>query len=397
MVFGPAMLELQAETLASEGDFRYQMLRVRENVEGIAFYQGELSEAAHATGLYRVLVRVVRKALQWEYGLDCWLKAYKYSTLIAPTVVIAPRFFAGEVKFGVIAQAGMAFRSVYEGLSLFMSNFKEVTTLGAEVHRIDALVKAMHENNARCSESEGTELIQRTSKIERTCADRLVLQGLSFAVPSSSAHPNLLSDVSLVLEQGESLLVVGPSGAGKSSLLRVIAGLWDQGQGSVSRPPDSVSLFLPQTPYLPIGSLRKQLQFPRLAGFTDKQLESALAAVQLSWAGGDRMALDSVMNWKEVLSNGEQQRLAFARVFLHRPKIVYLDEATSALDQDSEQAMYERLQRSVDTFVSVGHRASLVQYHSHVLRVESGGCTLMTQEEFRAANLNSQQPESIWN
>ena len=209
--------------------------------------------------------------------------------------------------------------------------------------------------------------------ILREVGPGLVLKDLSIATPNSQ---NILyQNLTLELAPGESLLVMGPSGCGKSSLLRVIAGLWSRGSGIIQCPPSSDTFFLPQKPYMPLGSLRDQLLFPKSArnantpnfDSNDGDLYEALKDVTLEGLPERVGGLSAVKDWSDTLSAGEQQRLAFARLFLHSPKVAFLDEATSALDAGNEARLYAFLSQKLDTFVSVGHRISLVKFHTFVL------------------------------
>ena len=219
----------------------------------------------------------------------------------------------------------------------------------------------------------------------------LVLKDLSIATPNSQNV--LYSNLNLELAPGESLLVMAPSGCGKSSLLRAIAGLWTRGSGILQSPPSSDAFFLPQKPYMPLGSLHDQLLFPKsssnanAAGFSnDGDLYQALKEVTLEDLPARVGGLGAVKDWSDTLSTGEQQRLAFARLFLHSPKVAFLDEASSALDAGNEARLYALLFAKLETFVSVGHRTSLVKFHTFVLEFnDDRGWKFCRRDEFVAS------------
>lgn len=217
----------------------------------------------------------------------------------------------------------------------------------------------------------------------------LILKDLSIITPNS--HSVLYRDLNLELAPGESLLVMGPSGCGKSSLLRAIAGLWTRGSGLLQCPPSTDTFFLPQKPYMTLGSLRDQLLFPRSTNASsissDSELHMALEEVRLETLSGRVGGLDAVKDWSDTLSAGEQQRLAFARLFLHCPTVAFLDEASSALDAGNEARLYALLSEKLETYVSVGHRHSLVKHHTFVLEFrDDSSWTVCPRDEFVSTN-----------
>lgn len=370
-VFGRQLMRLHYGMLRREGDLRFALVRVRENAESIAFYGGERRESSIASARLDTLVGVIRRKVKWEAFLSLWTNAYSYATILVPSLLTAPRYFAGEVEFGVIAQVGFAFGRIESALTLLVQQLSNVSGLAAQSERIDSLFTAFLQQSA----SGGTQISLRTS-----VTPGLVIQDLTVAAPGRSAP--LTRGLNLQVAASESVLIVGPSGCGKSSLLRAIAGLWTVGCGII-RVPNSGTFFLPQQPFMPLGSLRDQLLFPSGDGgsmingrrtvshVSDKALLSLLNEVRLGDLAERMGGLDAVADWTHVLSTGEQQRVAWLRLLLYSPTLAFLDEATGALDAETEGALYSQLRERAGSsscaFVSVGHRAQLIQYHSHVL------------------------------
>ncbi|BBN07121.1 vitamin B12/bleomycin/antimicrobial peptide transport system ATP-binding/permease protein [Marchantia polymorpha subsp. ruderalis] len=417
-LFGKKLMQLQFQGLQREADFRYSLVRIRDNAESIAFYSGETHEAKTIKGFFSALIANSRDLILWRRHLGLFSNAYEFSMLVVPSIIIAPRYFAGEVEFGVIAQTGFAFNRILQALSLIVMRFDNFSGLAAQTERLDSLItslgkhtgdKQLLQQTSRKSSpsqlkdmeeeqaSEGDFLLDvpengySSGKFLRDEGPGLLMKDLSVTTPNMKNM--IIKDLNVSLAPGETLLVMGPSGCGKSSLLRAIAGLWNRGSGLLQAPPLSESLFLPQKPYLPLGPLREQLLFPGKKGshHTEIDLFNVLQSVALSDLPGKVGGLDTVCDWGGILSAGEQQRLAFGRLFLHQPEKAYLDEATSALDAVNEARLYSLLQETVPMYVSVGHRLSLVKYHTHVLEfIEDVGWRFYNRKEFE----NSRYPTS---
>jgi putative ATP-binding cassette transporter len=282
--------------------------------------------------------------------------AYKYFARLVPYVIVAPLYFDGKVDFGTIGQGIFAFSMVLDAMSIITNRIKDIAAFSASIERLGMLFERF-----------GLKVDQFDSdRIKNLPFTHFKVDQLTLRTPND--EQTLFQNLSFELESSQSLLVVGASGRGKSSLLRAIAGLWRNGSGTIESPNFQEVLFLPQTPYMLLGSLREQLVYPnRRPDITDQEIQAALTNVNLADLI-DRMAgLDNEKDWATVLSIGEQQRLAFARILLSRPKYVILDEATSALDVTNERRLYEMLQGLEITYISVGHRPSLVDYHQRVL------------------------------
>jgi putative ATP-binding cassette transporter len=259
-------------------------------------------------------------------------------------------------------QAATAFMSLHASLSVVVTSFPSLAEYANVVVRLSEFLDEAEA--ARLAETDGRE------KIEIVEGSRVGLEHLTVLTPGGGK--TLISDLTADAGALEPLLVQGPSGAGKTSLMRAVAGIWREGSGTVTRPALADVMFLPQRPYMILGSLRDQLTYPRAAGLTDEQLHEVLRAVNLSNLSERFGGLDVEMHWADVLSPGEQQRLAFARLLLNRPRYAFLDEATSALDVANEQLMYRLLHKRGIPFLSSGHRPSLLKYHRNILELGGG-------------------------
>jgi putative ATP-binding cassette transporter len=355
---GTKLIKLNFNQLRFEGDFRYGMVHVRDNAESIAFYQGESLERRQVEGRLGQTIKNYNFLIIWLAFLDIFQYAYNYFARLVPYLIVAPLYFAGKVDFGTIGQGIFAFQMVLGALSLIPTRIQDISSFAASIERLGMLNERFDRQAAHIS-AEG-------ERIKNLPFTHFKIDQLTLRTPN--AEQTLFQNLSFELESSQSLLVVGASGRGKSSLLRAIAGLWRNGSGTIESPDFQEVLFLPQTPYMLLGSLREQLVYPnRRPDITDQEIQTALTNVNLADLI-DRMAgLDNEKDWATVLSIGEQQRLAFARILLSRPKYVILDEATSALDVTNERRLYEMLQGLDITYISVGHRPSLVDYHQRVL------------------------------
>ncbi len=367
-VFGRILVGINFEQLKREADFRYGLIRVRDNAEAIAFYQGENVESQElGERLLRVIINYAR-LIRWQLGLDLFQNSYQYITFLLPTIVLAPQILAGDLEIGVSAQAGVAFRSILISLSLIISQFQQLSALGAATSRLDEL------QNTIVSLENPSKSVTHLNWVEDSYIE---FENVTLQTPD--AQKVIVENLSFRLSEGDSLLIIGKSGVGKTSLLRAIAGLWDYGTGTIkcpARSDESLShlLFLPQRPYMVLGSLRQQLLYPNLNRMVaDDELLQVLQQVNLYNLIEKGAELDTVEDWGRVLSVGEQQRLSFARLLLQSPQYAILDEATSALDEENQSLLYELLQKSRITYISVGHRSSLRSFHHKVLELQSQG------------------------
>jgi putative ATP-binding cassette transporter len=357
---GQPLVALMFDQQRYEADFRFSLVRLRENAESIAFYRGEEREL---DTFLRRFARIVdnwwgiirrRKKLTW------FTASYRRVAVIFPFFVAAPRYFAKQIQLGGLIQISSAFGHVQDSLSFIVTAY---TTIA----EYQAVVQRLAEFKDRVDDIAAAHQGPQPIALEQSEADGgfagVEVDGLDLHLPDGRS---LYQDIALTARPGEPALITGPSGAGKSTLLRAIAGLWPFGRGRI-RVGSSHALFLPQRPYLPLGTLEQALVYPgRSDGPGRRELEDALHAVGLGYLIAQ---LDEEGNWAQRLSGGEQQRLAFARALLLRPQIVFLDEATSALDEPAEANLYRLLRDAPwrPTIVSVGHHGTLRRFHDTVV------------------------------
>ena len=358
-VFGKSLVRLNFEQLRKEADFRFSLVRIRENAEAIAFYRGEAQESHQVKQRFIEIFDNVKRLLVWELNLNVLTNAYEFIPFVLPALVVAPAIFAGEIEVGKVSEAQGAFVRVFFSLNVVVARFQALTTFGAGINRLYSFA-AFLEQAPDSSEPQ--------SVIQTIAADRLAVEHLTLETPNRQRR--LVEDLSVEVPTGQGLLVMGPSGCGKSSLLRAIAGLWNAGKGTIVRPQPEQILFLPQRPYMVLGTLREQLLYPNSSlEVTDQQLKQVLEQVNLAHLDQRFGGFEAQQDWADVLSLGEQQRLTFARLLLNQPKYAILDEATSALDLDNEERLYQHLRSIGTTFLSVGHRSTLANYHQLVLEL----------------------------
>jgi ABC-type uncharacterized transport system fused permease/ATPase subunit len=351
---GRMLARLNWKQLQREADFRFGLIRVRENREAIAFYQGEQQELNHIQRRFQDVFSNFNRLIRWQLFLGLFQNSYLYIAFFLPFVLLAPQIFSGELELGAVQQSQSAFERIGYLLGLIVYQLEALSAFAASISRLDELQQFTPIPSSKPD-----------SIIVRQESDRFALHDLSLWTPQQET--GLIQQLNFTLLNGDSLLIVGPSGVGKTSLLRAIAGLWSTGSGAIEHPPLNHLLFLPQSPYLRLGSLRQQLLYPDEVNYSDSELLTVLDQVNLPiarWGG-----LDTVTDWAQVLSGGEQQRLAFARLFVQQPDYVLLDEATSALDSSNEARMYAQLRQMKVTYISVAHRESLVSWHDWVLEL----------------------------
>ncbi len=374
-VFSGKMISLYFNQRRWEADFRFGLVRIRENAESIALYHGERQEQAQVQRRFGELFANFARLIRWQLRLNFFQYTQSLLMLILPSVIIAPRVLSGELEVGRIVQAEGAFAAIMSALTILADNVEPFSRFAASVSRLDAFA------NSLTPAKTATDLEHQ--KISTREGEHLSFDNITLQTPNYER--TLVKELTVSVPPGEGLMIVGASGLGKSSLLRLIAGLWDSGAGTIERPRTEDILFLPQHSYMIIGTLRGQLIYPNVdRRVSDGELREVLDRVNLPELVGRCGGFDAEFDFDKILSVGERQRLAFARVLLKHPRYVLLDEATSALDRENESALYRQLTATSVTLVSVSHHPALVKYHSKVLELTAdGGWRLHSAPNFR--------------
>jgi vitamin B12/bleomycin/antimicrobial peptide transport system ATP-binding/permease protein len=357
---GKTLIGLNFDQQRFEADFRFGLVRFRENTEGVALYNGERDELRSFRARFGSVVGNWWQIMRRQKILNTFTIGYSQVAIIFPFVVAGNRYFAGTIQLGGLMQISSAFGHVQGSLSWFIGAYNTFANWKATADRLLGFHYAIE--NAR-TEMRSKSGIQQSQETESD----LVIDNVSLTLPNGSP---LMAASSTVIKPGESVLIRGPSGSGKSTLFRAIAGIWPFGAGQVRLPLNRRSLFLPQRPYLPIGTLREVIAYPMLDGdFSDKNVGDALTTVGLQHLSA---RLNEQQNWSLQLSPGEQQRLAFARAVLQQPAWLFLDEATSSLDENAEQQLYRMLKEKLPqtTIISIGHRSTLHEFHTRTLELK---------------------------
>ncbi len=352
-LIGRPLIGLNFNQQRFEANFRFSLVRFRENAESIALYRGEADEIRGFKHRFADVVTNWWAIMKRQKSLTWFRAGYNQIAIIFPFVVAAPRYFAGSIKLGGLMQISSAFGQVQDALSWFVNAYTQIADWKATVDRLTTFRKATHlaQQEARNNPGVAISVTDETS---------ISVKDLVLNLPDGQP---LLAASSVSFKPGENVLLTGASGSGKSTVFRALAGIWPFGRGIVSRPRAAEILFLPQKPYLNIGPLRDQLCYPAASGtFTDGEIRGALVDCML---GHLMDRLDEVQHWAQLLSGGEQQRVAFARALLHKPAWLFMDEATSALDEQTEATLYGLLAQRLPgtTVVSIGHRETLRQFH----------------------------------
>jgi putative ATP-binding cassette transporter len=342
-----------------EADFRYALVRFRENVEGVALHGGEADEKRGLTALFHALMENWWRIMTATKRLTFFTAGYTQVAVVFPIVVAAPAYFAGRIPLGGLIQTSSAFGQVQGALSWFVDNYARLTEWRATVERLTSFTGAV----AAARAAPGGPV---AAKGER---ERLALHEVTLALPDGRV---LVEGASAEIGPGERVVVTGASGSGKSTLFRAIAGIWPFGSGRVELPARGRALFLPQRPYVPLGTLKRAVCYPEdEARFPDEAVAEALSAAELPHLVP---RLHEAEAWERRLSGGEQQRLALARALLLKPDWLFLDEATASLDPAAEERLYARLREALPgaALISIAHRPTVAQFHERRLEVANG-------------------------
>jgi len=366
---GSPLVNLDFQQQRYEADFRFNLVRVRENSEQIALLQGESAERQRLSERFGRVVDNWYGIMQRTKRLTAFTASYSQAAVIFPYILVAPAYFADKIQLGGMMQTASAFSSVQRALSFFVTVYRSLAEWRAVVARLDGFEMAIGSAASLTKRADSIHVVPSPG------SDKIDLQQLLVRLPNGRP---LLSADGFSIRGNERTLVTGPSGAGKSTLFRAIAGIWPFGRGSIAIPAKAKLMMLPQRPYFPVGSLKAATVYPAEAGaFDADRVKGVLAAVGLPQLASQ---LEDEAHWNRILSLGEQQRLGLARALLHAPQYLFLDEATASLDEASEARLYRLLEQTLPTttIVSIGHRSSLEAFHErHLVLLRDGDQSLL--------------------
>ena len=348
-----------------EADFRFSMVRLRETAESVAFYNGAAKEESFLSNRFMTLLRNTLFIIKKQKQLSWLTNSYAQIAIIFPFVVAVPRYLSQNISLGGLMQIANCFGKVQDAMSYFVDVYASLAEWQSCAERLLSFDRHIAAIEKETEEKSG-------SLVREETPDRLRLTDVTISVPAMDENKRtreIISSASCTIKSGEHVILKGPSGSGKSTLLRTLAGFWPYVKGHISMPAPSEMMFIPQKPYIPMGTSAEAASYPLETA--DKEILSLL----LVECGLSHLMEkpDTEADWSHILSLGEQQKLAFVRVFLRKPKWVFLDEATSAMDEETEEKMYRLLTALPGTTViSIGHRSTLDKWHNRVLRIENG-------------------------
>jgi putative ATP-binding cassette transporter len=351
---GSPLVNLDFRQQRFEADFRFNLVRVRENSEQIALLQGERAERERLSERFNRVVENWYGIMSRTKRLTAFTSSYSQAAVIFPFILVAPAYFADKIQLGGMMQTASAFGSVQKALSFFVTIYRSLAEWRAVVARLDGFEMAIASAATLATGAGSIDVVSASG------GNKIDLQQLLVRLPNGTP---LVSADGFSIRRNERTLVTGPSGSGKSTLFRAIAGIWPFGTGSIAIPAKATLMMLPQRPYFPVGPLQAAVVYPAEAGaFSSDQVRDAIVSVGLPQLAS---RLEEEAHWNRMLSLGEQQRLGLARALLHAPQYLFLDEATASLDESSEAALYHLLEEKLQatTIVSIGHRSTLEAFH----------------------------------
>lgn len=343
-----------------EADFRFSMVRLRENSENVAFYEGENYESEHLNKRFAILIENLWRIINRQKWVVALTTGYSQMAVIVSLVLAIPKYLSKQIDLGTLMQITAAFGRVQDALSFFVDSYVKIAEWSAIIGRLTSFHTHMQFVKEHYSEENVFVGVSPNQDLQ--------VENVTVSLPNGGV---LIKDLNISFSEASTWLVKGASGTGKSTFLRVVAGLWPYVEGKIYYP-QGQRMFLPQKSYLPLGSLREVLLYPGCSEINDEQIKQVLQKVHLSELSGH---LDKEKDWSQIFSLGEQQRIAFARVLLHKPKWLFLDEATSAMDEELEYSMYSLLKKELPqtTLISVGHRSTLHDFHTKQLQLLGDG------------------------